>query len=122
MPKKRKAPEQHHAKPIRIYCDGIYDLFHFGHANALKQAKLLFPNVYLLVGGNRSIVFSNQVCNDELTHRYKGKTVMNDKERYESVRHCKWVDQVVEDAPWIVDQEFLDKHQVQRCNGRSELG
>jgi choline-phosphate cytidylyltransferase len=37
---------------------------------------------------------------------------MNAAERYESVRHCKWVDEVVEDAPWLIDQEFLDKHKV----------
>ncbi|KAI4297836.1 hypothetical protein L6164_037701 [Bauhinia variegata] len=89
-------------KPVRVYADGIYDLFHFGHARSLEQAKKLFPNTYLLVG----------CCNDEITHMYKGKTVMTDKERCESLRHCRWVDEVIPDAPWVITQEFLDKHQI----------
>ncbi|PIN04622.1 Phosphorylcholine transferase/cholinephosphate cytidylyltransferase [Handroanthus impetiginosus] len=89
-------------RPIRVYADGIYDLFHFGHARSLEQAKRLFPNTYLLVG----------CCNDDVTHKFKGKTVMNESERYESLRHCKWVDEVIPVAPWVINQEFLDKHQI----------
>ncbi|XP_050384561.1 choline-phosphate cytidylyltransferase 1 [Argentina anserina] len=88
---------------VRVYADGIYDLFHFGHARSLEQAKLSFPNTYLLVG----------VCNDDTTHKYKGKTVMTESERYESLRHCKWVDEVIPDAPWVINQEFLDKHNIE---------
>ncbi len=31
---------------------------------------------------------------------------MTAKERAECVRHCKWVDEVIEEAPWIITKTF----------------
>lgn len=59
-----------------------------------------------------SLYFSFSVCNDKLTHSKKGRTVMTEDERYEAVRHCRYVDEIVRDAPWEVDEEFLTKHKI----------
>lgn len=58
------------------------------------------------------VTYDLAVCSDAETHKRKGKTVMTDLERYEAVRHCKWVDEVVTNAPWTVTQQFLEEHQI----------
>jgi hypothetical protein len=25
---------------------------------------------------------------------------------------CRWVDEVIPDVPWVINQEFIDKHQI----------
>ena len=79
----------------RVYCDGIWDLFHLAHMRQLHQAKhaLGEPGKVQLVVG---------VCSDDTVARYKGSTVMNEALRCEAVRHCRYVDEVMENAPWVI--------------------
>lgn len=32
--------------------------------------------------------------------------------RCEAVRHCRWVDEIVPDSPWILDVAFLEKWKI----------
>lgn len=89
-------------RPIRIYADGVFDLFHLGHMRQLEQAKKAFENVELVCG----------IPSDKETQKRKGLTVLLDKHRVETLGHCKWVDEVIADAPWCVTKSFLLKHRI----------
>lgn len=84
------------ADPDRIYMDGCFDLMHSGHFNAIRQAKAL--GKFLIVG----------VHSDEEISKNKGPPVMNEQERYALARSCKWIDEVVENAPYSPSIELLD--------------
>lgn len=89
-------------RPVRIYADGVFDLFHLGHMRQLEQSKKSLPNVTLICG----------IPSDVETHRRKGLTVLTDTQRLDTLKHCKWVDEVIPNAPWCVTPEFLEKHQI----------
>ena len=78
------------------YTTGVFDLFHIGHLNLLKNAKGLCDK--LIVG----------VTTDELIVTYKKKNaVIPFSERLEIVRNISYVDAVV-------PQNSMDKMEMQR--------
>ncbi|XP_041474081.1 ethanolamine-phosphate cytidylyltransferase-like isoform X1 [Lytechinus variegatus] len=96
-------PAKRQRRNVRVWCDGCYDMVHFGHANSLRQAKLMGD--YLIVG----------VHSDADIIKHKGPPVMNEQERYKMVRAIKWVDEVVEGAPYVTHLETLDEHECDFC-------
>ncbi|XP_062523256.1 ethanolamine-phosphate cytidylyltransferase-like [Corticium candelabrum] len=95
-PKKSRAP-------VRVWCDGCYDMCHFGHSNSFRQAKAMGD--VLVVG----------VHSDDEVSKHKGPPMMTDEERYKMVRSVKWVDEVIEDAPYITYVSTLDKYKCDFC-------
>ena len=70
-------------KNVIGYTSGVYDLFHIGHLNLIKNAKGLCDK--LIVG----------VTSDELVAYKNKKSVIQHLERMEIVRNIQFVDAVV---------------------------
>ncbi|XP_044468552.1 ethanolamine-phosphate cytidylyltransferase-like isoform X2 [Mangifera indica] len=83
-------------KRVRVYMDGCFDLMHFGHANALRQAKDLGDE--LIVG----------VVSDEEIVANKGPPVLSKEERLALVSGLKWVDEVIANAPYAITEQFMN--------------
>ncbi|KAJ7224333.1 cholinephosphate cytidylyltransferase [Mycena pura] len=86
----------------RIYVDGIFDGLNVRDALQLRQIKLSFPSVWLVVG-----VFSQDTCD-----LFGTPAVMPEVERCEVLRHCRWVDEVLADAPCTLDTSFVLEHKI----------
>jgi cytidyltransferase-like protein len=87
----------------RVYVDMVADLFHYGHMEFLKKARELGD--YLMVGIN-----SDEVL---VSHEYKkGKPILTTAERVKSVAGCRHVDEVLPDAPFIVDRAWIEEHDI----------
>ena len=95
----------------RIYIDGIWDLFHCGHVLHFKDIKELDGlNNCLIVG----------IISDKNAISYKRKPIYNELNRKILVDSCKYVDEIIVDAPLIVDQTFMKDHQIDMvCHGFS---
>lgn len=83
---------------------------------AVNQCDLLFyqwsslPNDSLYTQTTEMFA----VAAGSTTLELKGQTVMTEEERCESVRQCRYVDEVICPAPWCVSLEFLKEHNVSR--------
>lgn len=76
------------------YTTGVFDLFHIGHLNILRNAKELCE--YLIVG----------VSTDEVVEEYKHKTpIIPFEERKAIVEAIKYVD-------YVVTQSSMDKYEA----------
>jgi len=84
----------------RVYADMVGDLFHIGHINMFKQARELGD--HLIIG----------IHSDKTVESYKKTPTISEKDRYEIIRNCRLVDEVIEDAPLVITEEYLLKHDI----------
>ncbi|CBH18461.1 ethanolamine-phosphate cytidylyltransferase [Trypanosoma equiperdum] len=85
---------------IRVWVDGCFDMLHFGHANALRQARSMGDELFVGCHTDEEII------------RHKGPPSMRQEERYEALRACKWVDAVIEGYPYVTRVEDMKRFEV----------
>jgi len=84
----------------RVYVDMVGDLFHPGHVALLRAARE--SGDHLVVG----------VLSDETAAAYKRRPIMTLAERVAMVGACRYVDEVIPDAPLRLTHAFLDEHDL----------
>ncbi len=71
------------SKPKVVYTYGVFDLFHNGHVELLKEAKSLGDK--LIVG----------VFTDEVAASFKRKPIISEKDRLAVIKALSFVDQAI---------------------------
>ncbi len=84
----------------RVYVDMVADLFHYGHVEFLKKARSLGDD--LLVG----------IHADDAVASHKRSPILTMDERVASVMGCRFVDEVLPDAPWRIDRGWIEKYSI----------
>jgi cytidyltransferase-like protein len=85
---------------IRVYVDIVGDLFHAGHVSFLRQASELGD--VLVVG----------VHSDDAVETYKRRPVLTMEERIAVIASCRYVQEVIPDAPLVVGRDYLREHRI----------
>jgi len=87
---------------LTVMCNGVWDCYHAGHANAWLQARRATNAAELVVA----------VHDSADTEKQKGRqTVYSDEERCAIALSCAWVDRIVPNVPYsVITEELLDAH------------
>ncbi len=102
-------------KVFRVYVDGCFDLMHFGHANALRQARAIASFASTggkeggYVEGAEEVELIVGLVSDEEILRCKGPPVLPEQERVKCVRAVKWVDDIIANVPYELTKEFVEE-------------
>ena len=91
------SPPQH---TFTIYMDGVFDLFHIGHLEAIKHCTKL---------GNKVII---GVTGQQDASGYKREPIIAESERVAIISAIKGVDFVICPCPLVVTEDFMDDHNI----------
>lgn len=88
---------QKSGRPHRtVYMDGVFDLFHIGHLEAIRQCSALGDKVIIGVTGDKD------------AEGYKRSPIVPESERVAIIQALREVDQVICPCPLVVTERFME--------------
>jgi cytidyltransferase-like protein len=88
---------------MRIYCDGIFDLFHKGHLEHFKKIHQYFKKpIHLIVG----------IISDKVAINYKRKPVFNENKRLKIIESILYVNETFITDTLVLDEKFFDEYKI----------
>jgi cytidyltransferase-like protein len=88
---------------MRVYCDGVFDLFHRGHLEHLHEIRQMFPAPHIIVAG----ILSDKVATD-----YKRQPIFNEQQRSAVIGACIHVDEFFITNQLVTDYAFVKEHAI----------
>ncbi len=90
-------------KFLRVYCCGVFDLCHLGHMKLFEKISKSFDcPIHLIVG----------IHSDETVRSYKRDPIVCEAFRVETVKLCKYVDEVWNNADLFVSDDFCIQNSI----------
>ena len=85
---------------VRVYMDGVFDLFHRGHIESIKKC---------LNYGNEIII---GVISDKDAESYKRLPIINEIDRIEIIKNLKLVTDIIFPCPLIITKKFIIENKI----------
>ena len=85
---------------VRVYMDGIFDLFHRGHIESLK--KCLQYGDEIIIG----------IVSDKDAKSYKRLPIISEDDRIEIIKNQKLVNNIIFPCPLIITRKFIIDNKI----------
>lgn len=88
-----------------VYMDGVFDLFHRGHLEAIKKVRSI-------AGVNGKVIIGVVSDNDALS--YKRTPIINELDRLEIIKNIKDVDDIIFPCPLNISLKFIKENKIDK--------
>ena len=85
---------------VKVYLDGVFDLFHRGHLESIKKCMEFGDEI--VIG----------VVSDKDALSYKRLPIINENDRVEIIKNLKIVSNVIFPCPLVISRDFIVKNKI----------